>query len=48
MKKICEIFENWRIKRNLKQALKEVRLHQQGKIKLKTWDEYLEEERRKK
>ena len=33
--------ENYRIKRNLKQAIKEVRLYKEGKIELQTWQEFL-------
>lgn len=39
MNKLYRIIEEWKIRRNLKQALKEVKLHREGKIKLKTWDE---------
>lgn len=43
MSRLYRIIENWKIRRNLKQALKEVKLHREGKIKLKTWDELLKE-----
>ena len=43
MSRLYRIIEEWKIRRNLKQALKEVKLHQEGKIKLKTWDEVRKE-----
>lgn len=36
-KRYCTVYES------LRQSLKEVKLHRQGKIKLNTWDEFLEE-----
>ena len=40
---MINFIEKIRIKRNLRKALKEVKLAEQGKIKLQTWDEFLEE-----
>lgn len=36
-KRYCSVYES------LKESLKEVKLHRQGKIHLDTWDEFLEE-----
>lgn len=36
-KRYCSVYES------LKESLKEVKLHRQGKIHLKTWDELYEE-----
>lgn len=36
IKRYCTVYES------LRQSLKEVKLHRQGKIKLNTWDEFLE------
>ena len=36
-KRYCSVYES------LKESLKEVKLHKQGKIQLKTWDELYEE-----
>ena len=40
---MINFIEKIRIKRNLRKALKEVKLAEQDKIKLQTWDELLEE-----
>lgn len=36
-KRYCSVYES------LKESLKEVKLHREGKIHLDTWDEFLEE-----
>ena len=36
-KRYCSVYES------LKESLKEVKLHKQGKIHLDTWDEFFEE-----
>lgn len=37
----CSVYES------LKESLKEVKLHREGKIQLDTWDEYLKKKKRK-
>lgn len=38
-KRYCSVYES------LKQSLKEVKLHREGKLKLDTWEEYLKKKK---
>lgn len=41
LERYCSVYES------LKESLKEVKLHREGKIQLDTWDEYLEKKHKK-
>lgn len=45
LNRIRNFIEYYKVKRKLKQSLKQVKLHREGKIHLDTWGEYKKKKR---